>query len=65
MLIKGRFNKIIVVFTFENINKRLYDPKGEEKNQMKNRTTLSLLKQAESLEIKNSEDSRYNNAKLS
>lgn len=65
MLIKGRFNKIRVVFTFENINKRLYAPKGEEKNQVKNRTTLSLLKQAESLEIKNSEDSRYNNAKLS
>lgn len=65
MLIKGRFNKIRVVFTIENINQRLYDPKGEEKNQMKNRTTLSLLKQAESLEIKNSEDSRYNNAKLS
>lgn len=65
MLIKGRFNKIRVVFIFENINKRLYDPKSEEKNQMKNRTTLSLLKQAESLEIKNSEDSKYNNAKLS
>lgn len=31
VLIKGKFNKIRLVFTFGNVNKRLYDPKAEEK----------------------------------
>lgn len=64
MLIKGKFNKIRFVFTFENVNKRFFDPKAEEKSQMEKRSQFNLPKK-ESLQIRNSDDNRHDHARAS
>ena len=64
MPIKGTFNKIRFVFTFENVNKRFLDPKAEEKSQTEKRTQLNLPKKEPS-QIRNSEDNRHNHARAS
>lgn len=45
VLIKGKFNKIRLVFTSENVNKRLYDPKAEEKKIRWKEHSLAYLNQ--------------------